>query len=115
MHDIIMDSANICCPLKKIRIRNSTPAWFTKEVIEMMNTKKDIMTRIVKTNRDEDQQLLREQKRLVRSSLRSARQETITTSLEENRTNPKRFWRCLNNNFALGKRSDTTGCVRIIF
>ena len=25
---------------------------------------------------------------------RLARQETIVTSLEENRTNPKRFWRC---------------------
>ena len=113
MHEIIMDSANLCCPMKKIRLRDSTPAWFTREVIESINTKKDIMARIIKTNREEDHQLLRDQKRLVRNSLRSARQDTITTALDENRTNPKRFWRCLNKNFTLGKRSNTGGCVRI--
>ena len=113
MHEIIKDSADLCCPMKKIRLRNCTPAWFTKEVIELINTKKEIMTRILKTNTEEDHRLLSEQKRLVRNSLRLARQETIVTSLEENRTNRKRFWRCRNKNFALGKRSNSKGCVRI--
>ena len=113
MHDIIMDSANLCCPMKKIRLRDSTPAWFTREIIEQINTKKEIMARITRTNREEDYQLLRDQKRLVRNSLRLARQDTIVTSLSENMTNPKRFWRCLSKNFALGKRSGTMGCVRI--
>ena len=71
------------------------------------------MARIARTNNEEDHQLLRIQKRLVRNSLRIARQETVVTSLDENRTNPKRFWRCLNKNFGLGKRTKTTGCVRV--
>ena len=112
MKDIIMDSANLCCPIKNIRLRDSTPAWFTKEVIEQINTKKEIMARILRTNNEGDHRLLRTQKRLVRNSLRIARQETIVTSLDENRTNPKRFWRCLNKNFGLCKRS-TTGCARV--
>ena len=70
-----------------------------------MKTKKEIMVRLLQFNREEDHQLLRKQKRL-------ARQETIVTSLEENRTNPKRFWRCLDKNFALGKQSNAIGCVR---
>ena len=113
VHYIIMDSANLCCPMKKIRLRDSTPGWFTREIIEQINTKKEIMARITRTNREEDHQLLRDQKRLVRNSLRLARQDTIVTSLSENMTNPKRFWRCLSKNFALGKRSGTMGCVRI--
>ena len=113
MHRIILDSADLCCPMKRIRLRESTPAWFTKEVIELINAKKETMTRIVRTNTEADHQLLREQKRLVRNSLRIARQQTIVASLEENRTNPKRFWRCLNKNFALGKGSNSKGCERV--
>ena len=111
MNEIIMDSMNLCCPIKKIRLRDSTPAWITKEVIEQINTKKDIMARIARTKNEEGHQLLHIQKRLVRNSLRIARQETIVTSLDKNRTNPKRFWSCLNTNFGLGKRTKTTGCV----
>ena len=111
MKDIIMDSANLCCPIKNIRLRDSTPAWFTKEVIEQINTKKEIMARILRTNNEGDHRLLRTQKRLVRNSLRIARQETIVTSLDENRTNPKRFWRCLNKTsvYAKGLPLDAQG------
>ena len=98
---------------KKIRVRNDTPAWFTKEVIELINTKREIMVRIVKEDREEDHQLLRVYKRLVRTSLRKARQEAIITSLEENRVNPKRFWRILNKNFPMGKKSSGKECMRI--
>ena len=113
MQAIIIDSADLCCPMKKIRLRNSTPAWFTKELVELINTKKELMVRILKLNREEDHQLLRDQKRLVRNALKSARQETVVACLEENRTNPKRFWRCLNRNFALGKGSNTKRCLRL--
>ena len=113
MHEIILYSASLCCPIKRIWLRDSTPAWFTKEVIEMINTKKEILARILRTNMEEDHQLLRTQKRLVRNCLRLAWQETIITSLEENRTNPKRFCRSQNTNFGLGKRSNSKRCVRI--
>ena len=113
MYKIIDDSAELCCPLKRIRIRDNTPAWFTKELIELINTKREIMACILKHNRKEDHLRLREQKRLVRNALRLARQETIIASLDENRANPQRFWRCLNKNFALGRRSNSKSCVRI--
>ena len=113
MINIILEAADLICPVKRIRMRDSMPAWFTKELIEMINTKKEIMSRIKLTNREEDHYLLKQQKRLVRNSLKMARQETIIATLEENRTDPKRFWRCLNKNFALGKRSNTSSCVRI--
>ena len=113
MYEIIYHSADLCCPMKKIRLRESTPAWFTNEVIELINTKKAIMCRILESNNEADHQLLKEHKRLVRNSLRAARQDTIVASLEENRTNPKRFWRCLNKNFSLGKGSSSKGCLRV--
>ena len=113
MQEIIKASADLCCPMKKIRLRDSTPAWFTKEVVELINTKKELLVRLAKFNREEDQRLLRDQKRLVRNALKLARQETIVAGLEDNRTNPKRFWRCLNRNFALGKGSNAKGCLRV--
>ena len=48
------------------------------------------MKQIVNFNREEDHPLLHAQRRLVRNALKPARQETIITTLEENRTNPKR-------------------------
>ena len=46
-------------------------------------------------------------------SVSSLHQDTIISSLEENRTNPKRFWRCLNKNVALGKGSNSKVCMRV--
>ena len=113
MINIIQEAANMLCPMKKIHIRDNTPAWFSKEVIELINRKKEITRLCLKQDREEDFAKLREQKRLVRNSLRKARQEVIMTSLEENRSNSRKFWRCLNNNFFLGKKSKTQSCSRL--
>ena len=58
MYNIIYDSVELRCPLKRIRIHDNTPAWFTKELIELINTKREIMARILKHNRKEDHLLL---------------------------------------------------------
>ena len=113
MLEIITDAADLCCPVKRIKLRDNTPAWFTKELVEMINRKKEIMVEVLRFNREVDHQLLREQKRMVRNSLKRARQATILATLEDNRTNPKRFWRCLSRNFALGKRSGASSCARL--
>ena len=112
MLTVISDSADIFCPIKLIKLRDSTPAWFTRELLEMIDRKKELME-IQRYNREADYDLLREQKRLVRNTLKRARQVSIMETLEENRTNPKRFWRCLNRSFALGKKSGTKSCARL--
>ena len=113
MINIIREAADVLCPMKKIRIRNNTPAWFTKEIIELINRKKEITRLCLKSDKEEDFVKLREQKRLVRNSLRVARQEVIMSSLEENRSNSRKFWRCLNNNFFLCKKSNSQSCCRL--
>ena len=62
MLSIIKDGADLCCPLKRIKLRNDTPAWFTKELVEMINRKKELMSDILKHNRAADHHLLHEQK-----------------------------------------------------
>ena len=57
----------------------------------MINRKQELMRQIVNFNREEDHPLLHAQRRLVRNALKPARQETIITTLEENRTNPKKI------------------------
>ena len=37
----------------------------------------------------------------------------MLNDLEENRTNPKRFWRCLNKNFPLDRKTNSQSCTRI--
>ena len=65
MINIIYEAADLLCPYKRIRVRDNTPAWFTKEIIEMINTKRDLTRTFVRYNRDEDHSLLKSQKKLV--------------------------------------------------
>ena len=95
----VTDGADLVCPMIQIRLRDDTPAWFTKELLEMINRKKEIMRDIMRHNREADHLLVREQKNLVRNTLKRARQATIIANLEEYRTNPKRFWQSLNTKF----------------
>ena len=38
----------------------------------------------------------------------------MLNDLEENRTKPKRFWRCSNKNFPLGRKTNSQSCTRIM-
>ena len=39
----ILEATDLLCPFKGIKRRDSTPAWFSKELIEMINRTKELM------------------------------------------------------------------------
>ena len=115
MLTIITEAADTICPIKRIKICNNVPGWISKEVIEAISSKKARMTIFKRTGQECDWVLYKDHKRYVRNMLVQARRTVILASLEDNRQNPKRFWRILNTDLGLSdkKPKSCQGFARI--
>ena len=112
---IITDAADSLCPIKRMRVRKNVPGWINKEVIEAINSKKEKMKLFQHSGRERDWNDFKTQKRYVRNMLTQARRLVILASLEDNRQNPKRFWRTLNVDLGLSDKKSkcSSGFSRI--
>ena len=113
MLKIIRRTADKMCPLVNIRIRDGTPGWYTREVIEQVNLKKVLTNEVRKSNTVLNYGKLLDCKRKLGKMLRKAKQELIVSSLNENRNNPRRFWRILNEDLGLNSKKGIKSCTRL--
>ena len=113
MLNIICTATDKLCPMVKLRVRNDTPGWYTKEIIEQVNLKKVFTREFRKSNSEINYNNLVDCKRKLSKMLRRAKQELITTSLHENRSNPRRFWRILNEDLGLNSKKGNRQCTRL--
>ena len=103
---IITQAADCICPIKQIRIRENVPGWINKEAIEAIGTKKELLKQSLWTCSEGDWNRYKAQTKLVRKILTKARRNAILASLDDNKKNPRRFWRILNCDLGLsGKKS----------
>ena len=109
MLSIITEAADCICPIVRMKIRNSVPGWISKEIIEAINTKKELMKMFQKSGLENEWTKFKNQKRLVKRMLVQSRRNTILASLDENRKNPKRFWRTLNHDLGLSEKKSKGG------
>ena len=96
MLSIILEAADVLCPVKRIKIQNNVPGWINNEVIAAINTKRELLRQSIQTGLDNDWNKFRESRNHVRKMLIRARQHVRMTLLEENRKDPNRFWKVLN-------------------
>ena len=91
MLHIITESIDVLCPMKRMRLRKNVPGWITKDTIEAISTKRDLLSTALKTELENDWDRFKHQKNLVRRMLTKAKQHVIVSALEENRKDPRRF------------------------
>ena len=96
-----------------IRVRNNTPCWYTKEILEQVNLKKVLTREVQMSNSDINCSKLLDCKRKLSKMLRKAKQELTVFSLNENRNNPRRFSRILNEDLGLNSKKSAKGCKRL--
>ena len=101
---IITETAESLCPIKRMRLRKNIPGWINKEVIEAINSKKDKLKQFQHSGRECDWDDYKTQKRYVRNMHTQARHLVITASLDDNKQNPKKFWRTLNVDLRLSDK-----------
>ena len=113
MLQIILDCANIHCPIVNIKILDDSPNWFTKEIIEEIQYKEFLYKEAKFDDDDESWNIFRVKKKEVKKMLHNAIEAYIKEQLETQNNNPKKFWRNINNLSGLGKSGKRGGLTRI--
>ena len=98
---IIRNAADCICPIKRMKIRTKIPGWVGKEVVEAIVAKKDLLRQALHTGTELDWNSFREYKKYVRKLIIKSRQHAVLASLEENKADPRRFWRVINRDLGL--------------
>ena len=109
MLEIITDACDILCPIGDVHIQEDVPNYVTADIIDLIQQKKALSKLVADDNSVENCTALRDCKRVLRKNLEKARRNQILSTLEENRSDPRKFWRVINKNFGVGKskiRSD---------
>ena len=114
MEEIISDCANYHCPIVRMKIRENSPAWFSREIVEELYLKDDRYNQARSSGKELDWDIFRNQNRRVKKLILEAKEEYIKELLETNNGNPKFFWRNINEISGLGKNKKRKGVEKII-
>ena len=98
MKNIISNHRNVMCPIKFIRIRTSTLPWITHEILEAINDRHLYYKAARLSGTNHDHLMARSQRNRVNRLINSSKASYIKETLEHNVSNPKKFWRILNEN-----------------
>ena len=95
------------CPIRTFQIKNYRPDWVTNELIEQVQDR-DYFYRQAKLTRDEDAwNIARHLRNLTNANIRQARKDFITSKLEQNSTDYKKFWKTIRSMIPDSKGSTT--------
>ena len=108
--NVIRKHIDIMCPIKCIRIRTNSPPWITQEVIESINDRNHLYSKLrAKTNEGDLSQARRARNR-TNKLIFNSKSEYIKTTLDQHKDDPKKIWRILNNTLLKGE-GDTSNVV----
>ena len=113
MLKVITDACDLLCPIVNLKIRTNTPGWFTADIIEMVNQKHELTNIVSKKNSVENCDKLEACKKELRKMLRKAKQDLVITSLNDNHTNSRKFWKILNEDLGLKSKNAQDTCVQL--
>ena len=105
MYNIFIDAINILCPKFKKMSQIDRPNWVTKEVREAIREKNELYKKAKEKKTDEDWDNFRINKKLTARLISETKCSSMKNMLQENRGNPKKFWRQINRDI-LGKGND---------
>ena len=113
MLEIIINACDKLCLLVNIKLREDVPAYITAEFLDLI-TQKTTLSRTLTINADEDTYMaLKNSRKELRKSLERAKTNSIMSTLDENRNDPRKFWREINSNFGIGKHKNSSSCTQI--
>ena len=111
--DIVMNSLNILCPWKSIKIRENQPDWFDSDVREAIRLKANLFDKAKISRADSDWDDVRRIKRKVRNLIIRKKRAYICNKLIENKNVPRKFWKSINNNLSIGNIKHATPNIRV--
>ena len=85
------------CPIKYIRVTTNKPYWLSHHILECINDRNSLYAKAKRNNTAENLGRARQARNTTNRLISSAKEEFIKDSLESNRSDPKKFWRIINN------------------
>ena len=113
MLTIIVESLDILCPFKSIRIQEDQEDWFDGELLREIRNKNKLHQKACITQNLTDWELSKVAKRNVRKLILKKKRNYITGKLNENYSTPKKFWKEVNKNLSFGQKKSSCGKINI--
>ena len=105
MVGIIISSLNKFCPIKKVVKRSDQPPWMDKELITSISLKHALHKKARTSDKDTTSwENFKSQQKIVARLLVQKRRDYIIHTLNDNRDDPKKFWKEINKNLKFGKQ-----------
>ena len=114
MYEIILETSDLHAPYKDMKIREEIPQWITKDLISEISHKDFLFNKAKKFPSEENWESFKRKKNEVKILLSSAKEEFVKAKLEEHETNPRKFWRTINEISGIGKNKNSRKCTKIV-
>ena len=114
MQNIILECADKHCPTRRMKIRDNSPSWMQREIIEELYLKDDLYKTARLSGNEGDWKIFRDQNKFVKNLILESKEEYVKEILEQNQGNPRQFWRKINEISGLHKKKKKQGIDQIL-
>ena len=94
--NIIRESIDILCPIKKFSIKPVTNLWLSNELLEEIKDKDVALRRAKRSKNEEHWAIARRLRNNCLKNIRTAKADFIRDQISENKQDPKKFWNSIN-------------------
>ena len=102
----IKAAIDMLCPLKTFKIKKYKEPWITQELIELIKDKDILLKRAKRSNLPEDWVNARRHRNDCLSKIRRAKSEFITSELDNNKSDSKKFWNNIKTVLPINNKSN---------
>ena len=107
LYNYVYEILSVMCPFRKYRQRESPTPWISAEIYRAMGYRDSLVNLFKVTQNSLYMTLAKRQRNIVNSMIESAKRNYILTTLNNNISVPKDFWRQINI-LLKGEKSCTT-------
>ena len=105
MYNVFIEAIDRLCPMVEKMVQLNRPDWVTEQVTTAIREKNMLYNRAQLSGLNEDWTDFRNKKKTTAKLIKETKCSSIRGRLHENRGNPKKFWRQINEEL-LGKKKD---------
>ena len=102
----IIKCLDILCPIKLLTVVDSKPRWLSNALLYQMRDRDKAFKKARKTNLYEDWNTAKQLRNILSMDIKTAKANFIKTELNNNKNNPKKFWKQINELLPNSKGSE---------
>ena len=87
--------ADDLCPIKSYKVRDNKPVWLTNELVELQKDRDYFYSKAKQTRDPGDWFIAQNMRNIANNAVNNVKARYIKHKIENNKENPKRFWRLI--------------------